>query len=176
MTFFERLHNAVVYFTIAAFRQFIHLPLQYGVAQKYFGHLGELPSMDDLLNNVSAILINSHHILEPPRPAMPGISLIAGAHIKKPKPLPRHLQTFLDEAKDGAIYFSFGTHIKSSQMPPEKFRMILGAFNEIKQRVLWKYENESIANIPPNVMIHKWMPQSDILAHSNVILFISHGE
>lgn len=40
---------------------------------------------------------------------------------------------------------------------------------------MWKFEDESLENVPSNVMIRKWMPQNDILANSNVILFISHG-
>lgn len=45
----------------------------------------------------------------------------------------------------------------------------------MKQRILWKYEAESLSDIPPNIMIRKWFPQNDILAHPNVVLFISHG-
>lgn len=47
----------------------------------------------------------------------------------------------------------------------------------LKQRVLWKYDDENMLRhrIPCNVMIRKWLPQSDILAHKNVRLFISHG-
>lgn len=42
---------------------------------------------------------------------------------------------------------------------------------------MWKFENDgdSLGDIPANVMIRKWMPQNDILAHPNVILFIGHG-
>lgn len=53
--------------------------------------------------------------------------------------------------------------------------MILKAFAGLKQNVLWKYENESLGYLPPNVMIQKWLPQNDILAHSNVKVFITHG-
>lgn len=46
-----------------------------------------------------------------------------------------------------------------------------------KQKVIWKYESEKeLANrISSNVLVRKWLPQNDILAHKNVQLFISHG-
>lgn len=48
-------------------------------------------------------------------------------------------------------------------------------FRQLPQRVIWKFEDESITNLPENVLIRKWLPQPDILAHPNVILFISQG-
>lgn len=48
-------------------------------------------------------------------------------------------------------------------------------FRLLKQRVIWKFEEESIPNLPDNVLIRKWLPQTDILAHPNIVLFLSHG-
>lgn len=104
-----------------------------------------------------------------------GTISIGGAHIREAKPLPDNLQAFLDGAKHGAIYFSLGTVVKSSTLPKEKLDIFLGAFKNLKQRILWKFEDESLADVPSNVMIRKWMPQNDILSHPNVVLFISHG-
>lgn len=39
--------------------------------------------------------------------------------------------------------------------------------------MLWKFET-NLPNLPDNVMIGKWLPQDDILAHPNIKLFISH--
>lgn len=60
-------------------------------------------------------------------------------------------------------------------MPREKVTMILKVFAEMKQRILWKWEDDKIPSLPKNLRISKWMPQCDILAHPNVKVFITHG-
>lgn len=67
-----------------------------------------------------------------------------------------------------------GSNVKGKYLSNEKISIILQAFAKLKQRVIWKYENAELPNKPKNVMINKWLPQSDILAHSNVKLFVSH--
>lgn len=54
------------------------------------------------------MLQNSHLPLSSVRPTVPGMVDVGGLHIVPPKPLSANLKTFLDGAKDGAIYFSFG--------------------------------------------------------------------
>ena len=68
-----------------------------------------------------------------------------------------------------------GSHLKSVQLPLEKRKAILKAFSRLKQDVLWKFEEDSFPDLPKNVKISKWLPQSDILAHPNLKLFITHG-
>lgn len=71
--------------------------------------------------------------------------------------------------------FLTGSNVQSKEMPPDMLRLFLRVFGSLKQRVLWKFEDESIGQLPPNVMIRKWLPQADILAHRNVKVFITHG-
>lgn len=106
---------------------------------------------------------------------MPGIVNVGGAHIKPPKPLPNDLQQFMDNSTNGVIVFTLGAYTHSVAMPKEKIEIFLKVFGKLKQNVLWKFEDESLSNVPPNVRIQKWLPQSDVLAHPNVVLFIAHG-
>lgn len=106
---------------------------------------------------------------------MPGIVNVGGSHIEPPKPLPKDLQQYMDNSKNGVIVFTLGSYLHSAAMPKEKIRTFLEAFGKLKQNILWKFEDELLANVPANVRIQKWLPQSDVLAHPNVILFISHG-
>lgn len=69
----------------------------------------------------------------------------------------------MDESKDGVILFSMGSNLKSSDLPESRLVEILTAFSKLKQRVIWKFEKEDLPNIPENVLISKWLPQSDIL-------------
>lgn len=122
------------------------------------------------------MLVNFNHAIGKPRPQMPNQINIGGAHIKAaPKSLPPDIQKFVDEAEHGVIYMSLGAYVKSALMPSEKLNEILNAFGKLKQRVLWKFEADNILSLPKNIMIKKWLPQADILAHKNVRLFITHG-
>lgn len=60
-------------------------------------------------------------------------------------------------------------------MPPEMLSLFLRVFGSLQQRVVWKFEDESIGQLPGNVMVRKWLPQADILAHRHVKVFITHG-
>lgn len=198
MSFTERCYNTVVSLYDWILRRWVHIPAQNEIAKRHFAHLEPLPSVDDLIKNVSLILANAHRSIFHPRPSMPTLINIGGAQIKMPKPLPVYLKKYLDESKHGVIYFSLGTVVQSSKMPKEKLKAILGktkfidsqtiklnvlifhlllqdSFKQLKHRVLWKFEDESLTNVSSNVMIQKWLPQNDILAHPNVVLFISHG-
>ena len=60
-------------------------------------------------------------------------------------------------------------------MSKEKREMFLNTFKGQKEKILWKWETESMEDQPDNVMLSKWLPQQEVLAHPNVKLFITHG-
>uniref|UniRef100_U5EXT1 Putative glucosyl/glucuronosyl transferase n=1 Tax=Corethrella appendiculata TaxID=1370023 RepID=U5EXT1_9DIPT len=179
MNFCERVYNTYISIFDRIFRKWYYLPKHDEIAQKYFASVvkknGPLPTVAELEKSISVILVNSHRSMLKPRPTIDGLVNIAGATIRPPKKLPQDLQLFLDNAPDGVIYFSLGAYMQSSLMPTDKVNHILKVFSKLKQKVLWKWENDKIPNLPQNVMVRKWLPQSDILAHKNIILFINHG-
>ncbi|XP_047112256.1 UDP-glycosyltransferase UGT5-like [Schistocerca piceifrons] len=73
------------------------------------------------------------------------------------------VRDFLGGARDGVVYFSLGSNVRSSAIPPETVRAFLDAFAGIPQRVLWKWEADRLPSQPSNVMTAKWLPQQDVL-------------
>lgn len=57
----------------------------------------------------------------------------------------------------------------------EKRQFIKEAFAELPYKILWKFEEEQLEDMPHNVLIKKWLPQQDLLAHPNVKLFITQA-
>lgn len=130
-------------------------------------------------------------------PLNPNTALIGGIHCRPPKPLPKDLQSWLDNATDGAILVSYGSvsnknaHdfvqsfsvslmysrlnfrgaqiLKAKDMPEEKRLAFVNTFRRLKQRVIWKWESEvPMADKPDNVMLYKWIPQQDVLGTSGL--------
>ncbi|RZB40113.1 2-hydroxyacylsphingosine 1-beta-galactosyltransferase-like, partial [Asbolus verrucosus] len=172
MTFCERLVNSLIYVWNHLLYYFYVFPQQNKIIKKY---IPNGPDIDDVLYNGSLVLLNSHPSINQAVPHVPNMIEIGGFHVKPPKKLPQDLQEFLDSAKEGVIYFSLGSNLKSSQLPVEKRDALLKTFSKLKEKVLWKWEEDVLPGQPPNVKLGKWLPQQDILAHPNVKLFITHG-
>lgn len=174
MNMFQRMYNVYSSLNFNYYRQYFYLPALDQMVRKYFKD-PNIPPLADIERNTSLVLLNTHFSFDYSRPLVPNIIEIAGMHIKPPKKLPQDLQTFMDTATDGVIYFSMGSNIKSTDFPKDLRNMFLKVFSKLKQKVLWKLETESLPNQPANVKISKWLPQSDILAHRNLKFFITHG-
>jgi glucuronosyltransferase len=122
----------------------------------------------ELERSVSLTMLNNHFSLNYPRPLVPSIIEVGGMHVtNKNEKLPVDIQTFLDGANEGAIFFSMGSNLRSDKMPTDKRDAFLAAFAELPQRVIWKWELEHLPGKTANIMIGKWLPQQDILGETS---------
>ncbi|KAH8383302.1 hypothetical protein KR009_007953 [Drosophila setifemur] len=154
--------------------ELVFLPKMKLVYDHFFGHLEQ--SFWEIRHSFSLILLNQHFSMFHARPSGPGLVEVAGFHIPRETPkLPEDLQLFIDKAEFGVIYFAMGMDLQSKDLPEETQKMLLDCFKSMPQRVVWKFEAEPLADLPPNVYLAKYMPQQAILAHPKVRLFISHG-
>lgn len=81
------------------------------------------------------------------------------------------LKKILDDSKQGVIYFSMGSNLKSRDLPENMKRELLKMFGMLEQTVLWKLE-EDVEDVPANVHILEWTPQESILGTERLFLQI----
>ncbi|KAJ8711848.1 hypothetical protein PYW08_008802 [Mythimna loreyi] len=135
----------------------------------------KLPTYDELRYNASLVLSNAYVTTSGGVSLPQSHKFIGGYHIDDTMiPLPEDLKKLMDSAKDGVIYFSMGSSLKSKDLPEKVRDNLLKMFGSLKQTVLWKFE-EVLPNLPKNVHILEWAPQQAILAHPNLVVFITHG-
>lgn len=166
MTFCERVINTIHYTVKQIVDHAYVRPKQDQLIKKYFPNG---PNVEDVMYNVSLVLVNSHQSTNFPVPYVPQMVDIGGYHVQPPKKLPKDLQEYLDNAKNGVIYFSLGSNMKSYLMPEEKRQAIINAFAKLKEDVLWKWEEDELPGKPTNVRIAKWLPQQDILGKLDTV-------
>lgn len=70
-----------------------------------------------------------------------------------------------------------GSSVKAVNMPEEIRQLLIQTFAQLPYRVLWKYEGHisTMKDLSPNVKISRWLPQQDILGHSKLRAFVTHG-
>ncbi|XP_012265947.2 UDP-glycosyltransferase UGT5-like [Athalia rosae] len=176
MTLIERFQNVLVTVYTNLLRDLFYMPRQQALAVKYLGDSGvEIPDLGEIERQADFILVNSHPAFSTPKPYMPNMKDVAGMHLKPVKPLPADLKEYLDSSKTGVVLFSLGSAMQSVKMPENVLRVLKKSFERLPFDVLWKWENDTMADKPKNVRIGKWLPQNDLLAHPNLKLFVTHG-
>ncbi|KAK3872032.1 hypothetical protein Pcinc_022865 [Petrolisthes cinctipes] len=137
----------------------------------------DVPSLAEMRTHGSLFIVNSVLTLESPAlPYTPTVVHAGGIHCRPSQPLPKSLEEWVaGSGQAGFIYFSLGSLVKPADMP-EKYRSVLvEVFGSLQQRVLWKWHQDTMEALPPNVRLSKWLPQQDILGHPQLRLFITHG-
>ncbi|MCI4393460.1 hypothetical protein PGIGA_G00157800 [Pangasianodon gigas] len=171
MSFFERVVNVVMYIVT-------ELQVKYFMASRYNELCNRLfgPGVDfvELVQGADLWLFRVDFIFEFPRPTMPNVIYIGGFHCKPSKPLPQHLEDFVQSSGEhGIIVMSLGTLV--GQLPHDVANLIAEAFAELPQKVIWRYKGERPSTVGNNTLIMDWIPQNDLLGHPKTRVFVAHG-
>lgn len=166
MTFFQRLQNTLLIQCEAFVHRVFVYPAHGELMKKY---IPRAPHYSEVFFNASIVLLNSDSSITAAIPKVPSMIDIGGIHILTPKELTGDLKIILDTAKEGVIYFSMGSNLRSNDIPVHKRQAILNTFAKLKQKVLWKWEQDVLPGQPSNVILSKWFPQQDILGKFSLI-------
>uniref|UniRef100_A0A3B3HLQ9 UDP-glucuronosyltransferase n=1 Tax=Oryzias latipes TaxID=8090 RepID=A0A3B3HLQ9_ORYLA len=163
--------NLLFYGTCEIQDMFFICPQYQTVCNQFFG-----PNVkyNHLLQGADLWLMRVDFVFEFPRPTMPNVVYVGGFHCKPSKPLPEHLEQFVQSSGEhGVIIMSLGTFI--NELPDEKVNKIAAAFAKLPQKVIWSYKGSRTSTLGNNTLVVDWMPQNDLLGHPNIKLFVAHG-
>ncbi|EZA48737.1 hypothetical protein DMN91_001862 [Ooceraea biroi] len=173
----------VLHFIVDDFiRYYYFLPACQQLAEQYIGH--EIRPLQEIEKNISIVLINTYPTSDGGIPLPPNAIEIGGMHAQMQSAVtgvnPRYsesMRKFLDEAEKGAIVISLGTNVNWRHIGIDKLKVVVLALSKLKQRVLWKLDDEmsQLVTMPDNIMSVQWLPQNDVLNHKNVKAIWTHG-
>ncbi|XP_063834283.1 UDP-glucosyltransferase 2-like [Ostrinia nubilalis] len=133
----------------------------------------DVPTQGELRKNVDMYFLNVHPLWDFNRPVPPNVVYLGGMHQKPAKDLPKDLQNYLDSSKNGVIYVSFGSNVEPALFPPETIQTLVNVFSKLPYDILWKWNQDELPGRTPNIRISKWFPQSDLLRHPKIKLFVT---
>ncbi|XP_033972419.1 UDP-glucuronosyltransferase 2C1-like [Trematomus bernacchii] len=171
MTFLQRVKNVLFQLVNLIQNQVVVKLVYQKLCDKY---LGSDIDFNQLMLDADIWLMRVDFVFEFPRPTMPNIVYIGGFQCKPAKPLPEHLEEFVQSSGEhGVIIMSLGAFV--SELPSDMANGIAATFAKLPQKVIWRYKGDRPATLGNNTLIVDWMPQNDLLGHPKIKLFVAHG-
>lgn len=173
LSFMQRIGSLMTHFIALKIVFPIFEAIQFRYMKNYFPSVKA--SQLEIEDRVALLIMNTNPSMGSIRPTVNSIQE-SFLHIEPPKALvDEKIKGFVESSENGFIYISFGSIASSSRLNNEKLKNFVNVFSKLKFNVVWKFENDSMQHKPKNVFISKWVPQTDLLAHPNIKLFITHG-
>uniref|UniRef100_A0A3P9MPT0 UDP-glucuronosyltransferase n=1 Tax=Oryzias latipes TaxID=8090 RepID=A0A3P9MPT0_ORYLA len=171
MTFLERVKNMILFLVTYMQNDLIGRWVYQPTCDKY---LGPDHDFNQIKTDADIWLMRSDFVFDYPRPTMPNVVYMGGFQCKPAKPLPEHLEEFVQSSGEhGVIIMSLGTFV--SELPDDLANEIAAAFAKLPQKVIWRYKGKRPASLGNNTLVVDWMPQNDLLGHPKIKLFVAHG-
>ncbi|KAK1891345.1 UDP-glucuronosyltransferase 2B14 [Dissostichus eleginoides] len=171
MTFLQRVKNVLMQLNSLIQHQLVVKLVYQKLCDKY---LGSDIDFNQLMLDADIWLMRVDFVFEFPRPTMPNVVYIGGFQCKPAKPLPEHLEEFVQSSGEhGVILMSLGTFV--SELPSDMANEIAATFAKLPQKVIWRYKGDRPATLGNNTLLVDWMPQNDLLGHPKIKLFVAHG-
>ncbi|XP_049892614.1 UDP-glucuronosyltransferase 2B17-like [Epinephelus moara] len=171
MTFWQRVKNVVLALLVLKNQATMHESLYTPFVHRHFG-----PDVhyNDLVQAADIWLMRTDFTFEFPRPTMPNVVYMSGFQCKPSKPLPQHLEDFVQSsAEHGVIIMSLGTLVGT--LPEDIAEHVAAAFAQLPQRVIWKHAGKRPSTLGNNTLLLDWLPQNDLLGHPKTRVFVAHG-
>ncbi|XP_069030574.1 UDP-glucuronosyltransferase 2A2-like [Embiotoca jacksoni] len=171
MTFLQRVKNLVLRLMSQAQNHLVINKVYQKICDKYLG-----PDIDynQIIIDADIWLMRVDFVFDYPRPTMPNIVYMGGFQCKPAKPLPQHLEEFVQSSGEhGFIIMSLGTFV--GELPADMANEIAATFAKLPQKVIWRYKGDRPATLGNNTLLVDWMPQNDLLGHPKIKLFVAHG-
>ncbi|XP_044592525.1 UDP-glucosyltransferase 2-like isoform X8 [Cotesia glomerata] len=176
MSFWQRLYNVLHTYYYRMYFNYYTSP-QSDMIKKYFGP--DAPGVRELEHDLALILTNSHLAINGPRPTTPALVEVGGLHIQDDDPeIPADHLKWLNESKDGFIYFTFGSMMQIESFPKPVLDVLyksLGKLAPIRVFMKAPQPEKLPPGLPKNIRTFTWMPQLKVLRHKNIRAFITHG-
>ncbi|XP_021045131.1 UDP-glucuronosyltransferase 3A2-like [Mus pahari] len=176
MDFWGRVKNFLMFFDFSMKQR--EILSQYDSAiQEHFAE-GSRPVLSELLLKAELWFVNSDFALDFARPLFPNTVYVGGLLDKPVQPIPQELENFISQFGDsGFVLVALGS-IVSMLQTKEIIKEMNSAFARLPQGVLWTCKASQWpkdVSLAPNVKIMDWLPQTDLLAHPSIRLFVTHG-
>ncbi|XP_006994774.3 UDP-glucuronosyltransferase 3A1 isoform X1 [Peromyscus maniculatus bairdii] len=176
MDFWARVKNFLMFFDFSMMQREIFSKYD-GTIQEHFAE-GSRPLLSDLLLKAELWFVNSDFAFEFARSLLPNTVYVGGLMDKPNRPIPQDLEDFIIKFRDsGFVLVALGS-IATIYQTKELIKEMNSAFAHLPQGVLWACKDAhwpKDVRMAPNVKIMDWLPQTDLLAHPSIRLFVNHG-